>query len=380
MPDNDAKPHRQPTTKTYGWGYNNYGGLGLGHSARVMSPTRVGLPAGTVDLQGGTDFTVALTLRGQVFTWGGNSWGQLGDGTTTSRFTPHQVVLRGNPHITSIAVGEDHVVALSRAGSVYAWGRNDLGQAGVGQLSDRALLPISVKVPGSGKVTAIATGNACSLAIYSDGAVYAWGHATPLGEAAPTSGLGATLGGVGAVLQAQRLSLPSGVTAHAVDAGHRHLVVVTQTGEVLTYGVNPYGRELTPRLKLHSSWGKVATISAGDHHTLALTSRGVVLAWGLNRYGQLGTGDTTHHDQPVKVVVPGLSGQVTQVIAGGDTSYLRTSKRVFAWGHSGWGQHGTGGTQDVLRPRPVPLPEHIELTALHTGRFHSFASITSVGR
>jgi alpha-tubulin suppressor-like RCC1 family protein len=376
----DARPERQPTTKSYGWGYNNYGGLGAGHMARVLSPTRVGLPAGTVDAQGGTDFTVALTDAGQVFTWGGNRWGQLGDGTTRHRFAPYQVVLRGRPHIVAIAVGDDHVVALSKGGLVYGWGRNDLGQVGSGPLADRVLRPAAVKVPGNGKVVRIAAGNACSFAIRTTGALYAWGHPTPLGNTVPTGGLGATRGGVGAVAQPVRLTLPGGARAELVDAGQRHLVVVTRDGDLLTFGVNAFGRAMPQKLSLHRSWGRVSSLSAGDNHTLALTTRGAVLAWGLNRFGQLGTGDTSHHEEPVKVVVPGFSGRVVQVLAGGDSSYLRAPDRVYAWGHSGWGQHGTGGTADVLRARRIPMPDHVKLIGLHIGRYHSFATLTSVGR
>ena len=376
----EAKPKHQPTTKSYGWGYNNYGGLGAGHTAKVLSPTRVGLPSGTVDVQGGTDFTVALTHAGQVFTWGGNRWGQLGDGTTQPRFAPVRVRIRGNPTIVAIAVGDDHVVALSKSGLVYGWGRNDLGQVGSGTLADRSARPVSVKVPGNGKVTQIAAGGACSLAIRSAGGLYAWGHATPFAEAVPASGLGATHGGVGTVTAPVRLTLPRGVHAKDVDAGQRHLVVVTQDGELLTYGVNAFGRSIPHKLALHRSWGRVNTVSVGDNHSLALTTRGVVLAWGSNKFGQLGTGSTDHHDQPVKVVVPGFSGRVVQVLAGGDTSYLQTPNQIYSWGHSGWGQNGTGGTDHALRARQVKLPAHVRLTGMHSGRYHSFATLTSVGR
>ena len=376
----DGKPRPQLTTKSYGWGYNNYGGLGAGHTARVLAPTRVALPPDTVDVQGGTDFSVALTHAGQVFTWGGNRWGQLGDGTTRHRFAPQRVIIRGDPHIVSIAVGDDHVMALSKDGLVYGWGRHDLGQVGSGPLADRVQCPSPVKVPGNGEVTTIAAGSACSFAIRSTGDLYAWGHATPLEDALPSAGLAATRGGVGTVLTPVQLTLPAGAKAEHVDAGQRHLVVVTRDGELLTFGLNPFGRPLPDKLTLHPSWGRVTTVSAGDNHTLALTTRGTVLAWGLNRSGQLGTGDTTAHDQPVKVVVPGFSGRVVQVLAGGDTSYLRAPNRIYAWGHSGWGQHGTGSTDDVLRARRIPLPDHLKLTGLHVGRYHSFATLTSAGR
>ena len=82
----DQRPAGQPEAAGYAWGYNNAGGLGIGSVARALRPVAISLPEGTVDVQGGTEFTVALTGTGQVWTWGGNRYGQFGDGTTAIRF------------------------------------------------------------------------------------------------------------------------------------------------------------------------------------------------------------------------------------------------------------------------------------------------------
>ena len=89
-------------------------------------------------MQAGTDSTVALTGTGQVWTWGGNRYGQLGDGTTAIRFAPRPVELAGSAPVASIAVGQDHVLALTRHGALYAWGRNHRGQLGDDTTTDRA--------------------------------------------------------------------------------------------------------------------------------------------------------------------------------------------------------------------------------------------------
>src|SRR5271163_1332953 len=167
----DAEPRLRPSTRSFGWGYNNYAGLGLGHTARVLSPTSVQLPEGTVDLQGGTDFSVALTSSGRVFAWGGNRWGQLGDGTTQHRFAPQQVLLPGRSPVVAIAAGDDHVLALSKQGQVFAWGRNDVGQVGSGSLADRQAKPVVVSMPGKGRIARLAAGSSCSFAMTSTGVV-----------------------------------------------------------------------------------------------------------------------------------------------------------------------------------------------------------------
>ena len=370
----DGKPAPKPPLTSFGWGYNNYAGLGLGHTARVLSPTPVRLPEKTIDVQGGTDFSVALTKSGAVFAWGGNRWGQLGDGTIQQRFAWTQVKLPTRSAIVAISAGDDHVLALSRSGQVFAWGRNDVGQVGAGSLSDRQARPVAVPMPGKGRITGLAAGSSCSFGLTSTGAVYGWGHAIPLGAAVAKGQLGATKGGLGAVPAPKLLSLAGSARAAAVDAGRRHLVVLTTSGELLAYGVTVVGRPAPEKPKLNKAWGRVTQVSAGDDHTLALTESGVVLAWGSNRSGQLGNGWRDNSDQPVKVVISGLRGRVEQVLAAGNSSFARTGDRIYGWGDSGWGQHGTGGTDEVLRPAAVALPGKSAATALYSGRHHCFAS------
>ena len=77
------------------WGYNNSGGLGLGHSARAYLPVPAQLPGGIAGVQGGGEFTVARTASGELYAWGGNMFGQLGDGTTKTRLAWARVPLPG---------------------------------------------------------------------------------------------------------------------------------------------------------------------------------------------------------------------------------------------------------------------------------------------
>ena len=118
------------------WGYNNSGALALGHSARVLSPAASWLPAGTVEVQGGGEFTLARTEAGAIFACGGNRFGQLGDGTTARRLRWDRVNLPHRAKATMLAAGTDHALALTTRGEVYAWGRNHRGQVGTGHLED----------------------------------------------------------------------------------------------------------------------------------------------------------------------------------------------------------------------------------------------------
>lgn len=357
----------QVATPGYGWGYNNAGGLGIGSVARALDPVPVRLPAGTTDVQGGTDFTVALTSSGQVWAWGGNRYGQLGDGSTKVRLAPERVRLPDMARVGEIAVGQDHVLALTRQGDIYAWGRNHHGQLGDGSRSHRST-PVHVPVPGAAHLGA---GNAFSAAVTATGAVFTWGRATP-----SQTGHALGAGPDGDITQARAFPLPDGAKAALVDAGQRHLVVLTDRGELLTFGVDPAGKPLPAAMPLDPSWLPIAWVSAGDNHTVALTSTGVVLTWGANQHGQLGTGDTDHHCGPVAVRIPKLRGRVVEISAGADSVLARTDgHQAYAWGHGGFGQNGIGTTEDLTRPHRVHLPAEATVTSIHAGRYHSFATV-----
>ncbi len=350
--------HKRPV-RAYVWGYNNSGGLGIGSVARALLPVSVALPDDTVDIQGGTDFTVALTSTGQVWTWGGNRYGQLGDGSSSPRMTPHRVQLPGQAKVRRISAGAGHVLALSRDGSVFGWGRNTHGQLGDGTTADRHE-PVRV---AADSVAQLATGVASSHAVTSSGALLTWGR--PIIRSATSTASPADPASPGS------LDLPDGAKAAMVDAGERHLVVLTRDGQLLTFGVDPGGRPLPARMPVDRSWGRVISISSGDHHTVALTSTGQVLAWGANYYGQLGTRDIINRDTPVLVRFPRLRGHVVEVVAGGDSVLVCSSRhQVYVWGQGRFGQNGNGKTADVIRPHRVEISDKLRVTGVHAGRYH----------
>jgi alpha-tubulin suppressor-like RCC1 family protein len=353
---------------SFGWGYNNAGGLGIGNVARAMVPVPVKLPEDTVDIQGGTDFTAALTSAGQVWTWGGNGYGQLGDGSTALRLTPAQVRLPGGASAASISVGAYHVLVLSHQGLVFGWGRNAHGQLGDGTTTNQSK-PVQVHLDQAGQ---LATGVASSQAVTRDGSLLAWGR--------PIAGATGTQLGTGVGATPVSVSLPATAKVAMVDAGERHMVVLTTDGQLLTFGVDPGGKPLPASAPTTPSWGRVTSISAGDNHTIALTRTGTVLAWGANYYGQLGLRDTVNRAGPVPVRIPNLRGHVVEVVAGGDSVLARSSEhQVFAWGQGQFGQNGNNDTANQTRPGPVNIPRQPDVTGVYTGRYHSLV-LTSPGR
>src|SRR5262249_41217985 len=136
-----------------------------------LIPKRVEGIDNVVEIAQGNDFTLARKNDGTVWAWGGNDYGQLGDGTTvTRRTTPQQVV--GLTNVTSISAGLTHALARLADGRVMAWGENGSGQLGDGTTTNRSR-PVAVAFLTA--PTVISAGDRHSGAVLTDGRVLAWG-------------------------------------------------------------------------------------------------------------------------------------------------------------------------------------------------------------
>ncbi len=331
---------------------------------------------------------LALTSTGAVLAWGWNIVGQLGNGSTNGSDVPVKVRLPGGTKVTAISAGFAHSVALTSTGAVLAWGKNYNGNLGNGSTTDSDV-PVKVNLPAGTKVTAIAAGAEHNLAVTSTGAVLAWGYNAygQLGN-----------GGTGASDVPVNVSLPTGTNVTAVAAGALHSLALTSTGTVLAWGYNVDGElgdgsttnsDVPVKVNLPPGT-KVTAVAAGGYYSLALTSTGAVLAWGYNADGELGDGNRTSSDVPVKVKLP-AGRKVTAVAAGGllegvgaDTVgpghslAVISTGAVLAWGYNADGELGDGNRTSSDVPVKVKLPAGRKVTAVAAGELNSLA-VTSTG-
>jgi alpha-tubulin suppressor-like RCC1 family protein len=331
------------------WGDNTNGQLGNGTTDPSLLPTQVlglGSGSGVIAVSAGYGHALALKSDGTVLGWGVNALGQVGDGSTTQRNTPVQVLGPGSG-VTAISAGFSHSLALKSDGTVLCWGRNSLGACGQNNTTSPELAPVTVTGSATG-VTAIAAGTNSSYAIRSDGSLWAWGNnnSGQLGDGSTTQ----------RNVPVPVSGLSTGVSAVSTSpvSGSQFALALKSDGTVLGWGNNSFGQlgdgSTTQRTTpvqvsgLGSGSGVTKIAAAGgatNQHGLALKSNGTVMAWGANGLGQLGDGTTTQRLTPVQVSGLGSGSGVTAVVSGDAQSYARMSDTtVLSWGSNSSGQLG----------------------------------------
>ncbi|MBO3735699.1 RCC1 domain-containing protein [Glycomyces niveus] len=358
------------------WGRNQYGQLGNGATNAAGEPILgpVALPAGTsvTAVSGGYGFSIALTTDGEVLAWGQNDVGQLGEDSFTNSTEPVEVDLPDGVSIEAIAVGDDHILALTADGAVLAWGYNEWGQLGNGT-NDESGVPVEVQLPAGTTVTAIEAGAGHSLALTAEGTVFAWGD-NDFGQV----GDGTTTERTTPV----EIPLPDDATATMIAGGDDHSLALTSSGELLAWGYNGGGqigdgttttRTSPVSVHLPADTEVAAIAGASGFQSFAITANGELLAWGDNSYGQIGDGTNTRRTEPVSVHMPDGT-EVTAVDSGDDHAIALTSDgAVYGWGYNRYGQVGDGTTTNRNEPVQVVQPEAYAFVAIGVGSYHSLA-------
>jgi alpha-tubulin suppressor-like RCC1 family protein len=322
------------------WGSNVQGQVGDGTRDERSTPVPVsGLASGVMVIAAGGIHTCALTSAGGVKCWGANGQGQVGDGTTTPRWTPVDVsgLTSG---VAAITTGHDHTCALTNAGGVKCWGDNTRGQLGDGTTFPLRTTPVDVSGLTSG-VVAIAAGRWHTCALTNAGAAKCWGY-----NAQGQLGDGQTCGTDSCLTPVSVVGLASGVAR--IDAGDYHTCASTSGGAVKCWGYNGDGElgdgtrdgSSTP-VNVFGLTNSVTGISAGGAHTCAVASGGVAKCWGSNAQAQLGDG--TFGDSLVPGNVSGLDSGTIAVSAGQyHTCAVSSTGSVSCWGSNGESRLGDG--------------------------------------
>ncbi|XP_010930686.3 ultraviolet-B receptor UVR8 isoform X4 [Elaeis guineensis] len=338
------------------WGRGEDGQLGHGDAEDRHLPTLLSAlnSQGIVSVTCGADHTTAYSEPElQVYSWGWGDFGRLGHGNSSDVFTPQSIKALQGLKIKQIACGDSHCLAVTVDGQVQSWGRNQNGQLGLGTTED-SLVPQRIQAFQGIAVKMVAAGAEHTAAVTEDGELYGWGWGR-------YGNLG--LGDRNDRLVPEKVSAIEEQKMVLVACGWRHTIAASASGSLYTFGWSKYGQlghgdfedHLIPHQLEALKDSCISQISGGWRHTMALTSDGRLYGWGWNKFGQVGVGDNVDHCSPVEVKFPDEQ-KVVQISCGWRHTLAFTERRnVFSWGRGTSGQLGHGDIFDRNIPKMIEV-------------------------
>ena len=302
------------------WGNNLLGTIGDNTTTNKSSPVQT--------IAGGNNWKrvscgdvhiAAIKTDGTLWTWGNNSYGQLGDNTVTHRSSPVQTVSGGNnwKQVDS-SVSRPWVNAIKTDGTLWSWGDNFYGQLGDGTITNRSS-PVQT-VSGGNNWKQVSSGLFCAAALKTDGTLWAWGW----------NGNG---------------EVGDGTTTN-------------RSSPVQVVGTNKWVLSLDGNDSVFSNFGVSYTEYNDDHTGFKVRRTPTLWRWGYNLYGGVGDGTITHRNSPVQIYNNADASGWRQMAYGiYNTSAIKTDGTLWTWGFNDYGTVGSGVfTQTgILIPSPTQI-------------------------
>lgn len=325
------------------WGENAGFECGDGTSGAKYSPVQaIGL-SNILKVAAGDVYSLVLKSDSTVWAWGNNAYGQLGNGTTTYYAIPVPAQISGLSNIVAIDAEAEHCLALKSDGTVWGWGRDNLGQLGDGGYPTPRMVP--VQIAGLSNIIAIAGGKDHSFALKNDGTVWVFGYCS--------YGLGDGSGSV--KYTPVKINSLSNITR--IEGGTDFTFAFKSDGTVWGWGRNDAsqlgdGTSVTKSTPVQiNNLSNMKAIAAGNLSCLGLKADGSVWSWGANGWGQLGDGTTLGKNAPVRV---NNLDNVIAVTEGSEYSIaLKNDGTVWSFGRNDFGQLGDGTS--TMRKTPVQV-------------------------
>ncbi len=359
----------------------------------VKKPAGVSADFTYVQVSAGYRYSLALGSDGYVYAWGDNTYAQLGNNTSGGYSTVPVRVCDPSTHSNvntglkaiQVDAGGEHSLAVDKEGNVWAWGRNGNGQLGNGTSSSYSSAPVRVCDPehptdaSKGLVAIkVAGGGAHSLAIDRDGDTWAWGF-NSYGQL----GNNVTNGFEGANPVPVRVRDPNNpddtsknLKSVQISAGFEHSIAIDAQGNTWSWGWNYWGelgqnttnQDILSPARVYNPDNpsipfKASQVSAGYDTSLAVDTNGIAWSWGRNTYGQLGYTNydgSIAHNRPARVRNPAspnntnLSFNSTLVSAGNWHSLaIGKDGYTYGWGYNKYGQLGNNSNKDAYVPTLV---------------------------
>lgn len=293
----------------WAWGSSAFGQIGDGATIDRHIPVQVGTDTHWAFVSSGYQYAMALKTDGTLWGWGNNSVGQIGAGSSVSASDVPIQIGTANDWV-KLVCGHSHAMAINTGGQLWGWGYNSNGQIGNGSsFSDPSYVPEMIMPSGCAKV---ACGGFHTLAIKTDGSLWGWGRNDigQLGDGTLTS-------------QVWPVQIGTATDWDTVSAGYFYSTALKTNHTLWAWGYNNTGmlgdgtQTMRPSAEQIGSETDWAIVSAKQMHTMALHVNGTLCGTGYNNYGEIGDGTTnfTTSYACINVVLPlkllSFTGQVT---------------------------------------------------------------------
>ena len=336
----------------WGWGTNGSSNLGDGTTTTRRTPVQIGTATNWSSVSAGGSHGVALRADGTMWAWGLNTSGQIGNSNTTTQSSPIPIGTLAQLGVTktwvSATAGANHSAAIASDGTLWAWGSNSSGQIGQGTtdaLAHSTPVQIGAVTVWQTAAGALSAGGDFTLALQTDGRLYAWG----------TNGNG-QIGDASTTTRSTPTVIGTATTWSRLAPGSSFSAALRTDGTLWTWGLNSSSQIGDGSLVQRTAPAQVGTdtnwqsLTAGASHVIARRTDSTLWSWGLNSSGQLGQGFA---DGSARGNVPTQIGSDTNwaIAAGGAAVSLATKSdgTLYAWGTISNGQQG------VLPRIPLPL-------------------------
>ena len=337
----------------YMFGQNNLGQLGDGTTTDKTIPFK--LASNVKDVVLGYYHSAYIDNNGDLYMFGYNIYGQLGDGTTTKKTTPVKIA----SNIKDVALGAFHSSYIDNNGDLYMFGQNDYGQLGDGTTTNKTT-PVKI----ASNVKDVALGGSHSAYIDNNGDLYMFGSNTDgqLGDGTTTDKI-----------------TPVKIASNVKDIslGYYHSVYIDNNGDLYMFGYNGHSQlgddtttKKTTPFKLASN---VKDVVLGYYHSAYIDNNGDLYMFGQNKYGQLGDGTTTNKRTPVKI-----ASNIKDVALGySHSAYIDSNGDLYMFGQNDYGQLGDGTTTNKTTPFKLTSLGNTLLSVTITAQFEPATVVVS---
>ena len=312
----------KPDGTLWSTGLNDYGELGIGSYVNKSSFTQIGVATNWQTFSAGGLHTLALKTDGTLWSWGGNSEGQLGNNTTVESTSPIQIGVATN-WATVSAGGYYFSAAIKTDGTLWTWGNDSFGELGNGTVLGQQLVPTQIGIDTNWKT--ISAGQYHSLALKTDGSLWAWGSNSygALGDGTTTTRPAPIQ--IGSATDWDTIVAGSFASYAIKTDGTLWSWGYNQYGQ-LGNGTT-VNTPVPTQIGSDTNWKEVS--SKFGYYAIALKTDGSAWSWGLNMSGYLGDGTRTQRLSPVPITCPAALG--TEDFAKQTVSlYPNPSNGVFA--------------------------------------------------